>query len=271
VEAGNLEIVKLMMNSMDTKVLLSPRLDDGRDALRLAIESKNCTLVKFLIQFKAHELIPINWMSLMKMIIKFVLIELVEEFLIISEDIFETDSIGIDIFGYALEKRREYFLYYFIQNGFDPKGRGIKNLLKYKKSLNSIADQITNSVIENRSDLLKLLIDETNFTTLNFGGNNILAQSIESYQMEIFDFIVKNLNWKELNVKNHEGILPIHMALQRGNYHVIRTFCQLSESPVKLDHLCFEKTRIHKSLFDFLKQWSVLKSTKSLDISFRFQ
>jgi ankyrin repeat protein len=126
-------------------------------------------------------------------------------------------------------------------------------------------------VVHNRLDLLKSLIDETNFTTLNDKGNNILAQSIESYQMEIFDFIVKNLNWKELNVKNHEGILPIHMALQRGNYHVIRTFCQLSESPVKLDHLCFEKTRIHKSLFDFLKQWSVLKSTKSLGISFRFQ
>jgi ankyrin repeat protein len=141
-----------------------------------------------------------------------------------------------------------------------------------KESSKSLEEKMSLCVIHNRLDLLKSLISDYNYTLVNEKGNNILSQSIESYQMEIFDFIIKNLNWKEMmKVKNNEGLLPIHMALQRANYYVIRTFCQLSETCVKIDHLCFLKTRIHKGLFDYLKQWNLFKTTKNSDISFQFQ
>jgi hypothetical protein len=141
-----------------------------------------------------------------------------------------------------------------------------------KNSSKSFAEKLSLCVIHNRLDLLKTLIKDTDYLVVNEKGNNILSQSIESYQMEIFDFIIKNLNWKEMiNMKNNKELLPLHMALQRRNYHVIRTFCSLTENPMKMDHLCFKKTRNHKELFEYLKQWNIYKTKKNSNISFHFE
>jgi hypothetical protein len=89
--------------------------------------------------------------------------------------------------------------------------------------------------------------------------------------MNIFEFIVKNLNFKiMIEQKNKEGLLPIHIALQRANYFAVRTFCEQRDSPLIIDHLCFEKTRIHRELFDFLRQWKWMKTSKTTDIYFHF-
>jgi ankyrin repeat protein len=331
IEKGDLRVVKFMMECWDKQILLNQRLEDGRNALLLAIESRTLPLIEYLLEHNVPEVNSYDGLTPTMCAIKEKLPELAKKFILKGHDIFALDSDGNDIFVYTIENKDFNLVIYLIENGFSPnriysgdwspldiaifcprndeimmtilqfggsfiksrnfapnlKIQGFNDLEKlFSSTIFGIQDRLSNfsdfppisfaekltlCVVHNRLDLLKSLIDETNFTTLNDKGNNILAQSIESYQMEIFDFIVKNLNWKELNVKNHEGFLPIHMALQRGNYHVIRTFCQLSEPSVKLDHLCFEKTRIHKSLFDFLKQWRILKSTKSFDISFQFQ
>jgi ankyrin repeat protein len=71
--------------------------------------------------------------------------------------------------------------------------------------------------------------------------------------------------------KNNEGLLPLHIALQRANYNAVRIFCEQSDPPLIIDHLCFEKTRIHRDLFDFLHQWKCMENSKTADIYFRFQ
>jgi ankyrin repeat protein len=66
--------------------------------------------------------------------------------------------------------------------------------------------------------------------------------------------------------KNNDGLLPFHIALQRANYNAVRMFCEKSYSPLIIDHLCFGKTRIHRELFDFLRQWKCMENSKTTNI-----
>jgi hypothetical protein len=128
-------------------------------------------------------------------------------------------------------------------------------------------------VIHNRLDILKEISSQLDCTEIvDSNGNNILGLSLISYRMNIFEFIMKKLNFKTMmNQKNNEGLLPLHIALQRANYNAVRIFCEKSDSPLIIDHLCFEKTRIHRDLFDFLRQWKCMENSKSTDIHFHFR
>jgi hypothetical protein len=128
-------------------------------------------------------------------------------------------------------------------------------------------------VIHNRLDILKEILSQLDCTDLkDYNGNNILGLSLISYRMDIFEFIVKHLNFNSMmKQKNNEGLLPLNLALQRANYIAVRTFCEKSDSPLNIDHFCFEKTRIHRELFYFLRQWKWMKNSKTTDIYFHFQ
>jgi hypothetical protein len=97
------------------------------------------------------------------------------------------------------------------------------------------------SVIHNRLDILKEISSQLDCSELrDSNGNSILGLSLISYRMNIFEFIMKNLNFKTMmKQKNNEGLLPLHIALQRANYKAVRTFCEQSDSPLIIDHLCF--------------------------------
>jgi hypothetical protein len=129
------------------------------------------------------------------------------------------------------------------------------------------------SVIHNRMDILKEILIQLDCTELrDSSGDNILGVSLISYRMNIFEFIMKQLNWKTMmKHKNNEGLLPIHIALQRNNYVAVRTFCECNDEPLNIDRLCFQKTRIHRELFYFLRQWKLIKISKSMDTKFHFQ
>jgi hypothetical protein len=129
------------------------------------------------------------------------------------------------------------------------------------------------SVIHNRMDVLKEILRQYDCTNLTYSsGDNILGVSLISYRMNIFEFIMKQLNWKTMmKHKNNEGLLPIHIALQRNNYVAVRTFCECNDEPLNIDRLCFQKTRIHRELFYFLRQWKLIKISKSMDTKFHFQ
>jgi hypothetical protein len=272
IQGGDLSIIKLIFKSTDNpRILLTQTTDDGKNALFFAFERNDYSVVQFLIQNNA-QVETRRWVPLMKIMMdKRSSTYYMEELMKISQNVFEKDDYGKDVFDYA-KKLGEIYIPFFVNNGFNPHERVLDNnfLFEPENSSSSLAELMNTYVIHNRLDLLKSIISSKN-CTLEIKGKNILVQSIESYKMEIFDFIVKNLDLKMLNVKNEEGLLPIHIGLQRSNYHVVRTFCILSESSVKIDHMCFLKTRIHKGLFEYLKQWNVLKSNKTSDISFRFQ
>jgi hypothetical protein len=128
------------------------------------------------------------------------------------------------------------------------------------------------SVIHNRIDILKEILKQLDCTELkDSNGNNILGLSVISYRMNIFDFIMNQLNWRSMiKQKNNEGLLPLHLALQRANYMVVRKICELSEGTLNIDNLCFEKTRIHRNLFYFLHQWKLMENSMTMDINFHF-
>jgi hypothetical protein len=329
VRFGSLEIVEMLMKYEEKQLLLNQTLEDGRNALLLAIQNRNLQMIDFLLENDIPEVSSSHGITPAMYAMQQNLLELAKEFFVKGHDMFAKDSNGNDILVHAIFHKKLNFIEYLIENGFSPnreysgdwtalafafhslarivilrmmnlganifKSRysgpfsldflnianlpQIRNCIIQNPSVDfsnfppiSLEEKLSLCVIHNRLDLLKTLISDSDYTGVNIKGNNILAQSIQSYQMNIFDFIIKNLNWKEMiNIKNNEGLLPIHIALQKSNYHVVRTFCDLSGTPVNIDRMCCVKTIIHKGLYVKLKQWRLLKTIESSDISFHFQ
>jgi ankyrin repeat protein len=328
VRFGSLEIVEMLMKYEEKQLLLNQTLEDGRNALLLAIQNRNLQMIDFLLENNIPEVSSCQGITPAMYAIQENLSELAKEFFVKGHDMFAKDCNGNDIFVHAIFQKKMIFIEYLIENGFSPNIEysgdwtaltfalkscarivilsmtnlstsvksqyfgpypfaylnianipQIRNCIFQNQSVNfsnfspiPFEEKLSVCVIHNRLDLLKTLISDSDYTGVNFKGNNILAQSIQSYQMNIFDFIIKNLNWKEMiNIRNNEGLLPIHIALKKSNYHVVRTFCDLSVTPVNIDRMCCVKTIIHKGLFDKLKQWRLLKTIESSDVSFHFQ
>jgi hypothetical protein len=131
VKHGNLEMVKMILNCAPEEVkeiLFNQKLNNGSNALMLAIESQNLKLIHFMMENNVMEDPENDGTTTPMKLVSNYLFELAKHFLKKGHDFFAKDQMGRDLMYitlesnlyYPLSKEGKSFLEFLIENGFSP-------------------------------------------------------------------------------------------------------------------------------------------------------
>jgi ankyrin repeat protein len=141
----------------------------------------------------------------------------------------------------------------------------------YKVSTIPIRDLLFYSIIYNKFDIFVDLIWKFKSNEIYWGGNGLLHLCIIYVRNEMFDYLIKNFPMNYL-WRNEENLLPIDVAIKKGNEDLTMKLCQIHGNIFPIDSNFFKCSRIHEDIWDLLQCWKIFKSCESCrDIQFIFQ
>jgi hypothetical protein len=86
----------------------------------------------------------------------------------------------------------------------------------------------------------------------------------------MFNHLIKNFSVNYL-WRNEDNLLPIDMAIKKGNEELTMKLCQIHGNLFPIDSNFFKCSRIHEDIWDQLQCWKILKSCESFaDLHFEF-
>jgi ankyrin repeat protein len=141
----------------------------------------------------------------------------------------------------------------------------------YKKSSISNKDLVYYSIIYNRFEIFSDLIHKIDIHQTYWGDNGLLHLSIIYVRNEMFYYLIQHFSMNFL-WRNKDNLLPIEMAIKKGNQELTRKLCEIHGNIYSLDCNFFKCSRIHKEIWDQLQTWKIFKSCQPLyDLTFNFQ
>jgi uncharacterized protein len=173
-----------------------------------------------------------------------------------SQFLMENGEFSLDIDDEHVEKFKETDAYTFLQFEFD-----------YKTSTIPIKDMLYYSIVYNRFNVFMDLIWKIDQDQVYWGGNGLLHLCIIYVRNEMFYYLIEKFSMNFL-WRNEENLLPIDMAIKKGNEELTIKLCHIHGNIYPIDSNFFKCSRIHKGIWDLLQRWKIQSCR---DIGFQFK
>jgi hypothetical protein len=121
----------------------------------------------------------------------------------------------------------------------------------YKKSSIPFKDLLYYSIIYNKFEIFVDLIWKVKSNETYWGGNGLLHLCIIYVRNEMFYYLIKNFPMNYL-WRNNENLLPIDVAIKKGNGELTMKLCQIHGNLFPIDSNFFKCSRIHEEIWDQL-------------------